>query len=186
MADPLALIKAHAYGNDFLYASAEPWRHRPRPGGAGRAACARHTGIGADGLILYRPTARGATDAPAQRRRQPVGGLRQRPALPGRDPRRGRGAAGRRQLHVDTDAGTKTLTLARRDAAGPPRVPRRHGPGRRICAPLDLDGRRRDLRRASRCASATRNASSSPTALDERACTASARPCRRIRSFPKR
>jgi diaminopimelate epimerase len=54
------LIKTHALGNDFLLALADQV-----PAGVGRAAvaravCERHRGIGADGLILYTPTDRGA------------------------------------------------------------------------------------------------------------------------------
>ena len=59
----LRFAKAHAYGNDFLYVD------RGDISGAGgvdlpklaREMCERHTGIGADGLILYGRTATGAT-----------------------------------------------------------------------------------------------------------------------------
>jgi diaminopimelate epimerase len=54
------VIKAHAYGNDFLYARADDVRGQDAPALA-RTICDRHRGIGADGLILYRPTPRGAT-----------------------------------------------------------------------------------------------------------------------------
>ena len=55
----MSLSKAHAYGNDFLYVEADgsdrlAWAKRARE------LCDRHTGAGADGLILYRPTAQGA------------------------------------------------------------------------------------------------------------------------------
>jgi diaminopimelate epimerase len=53
------VIKAHAYGNDFLYIEERHVEGRDRVELA-RATCERHTGIGADGLILYRRTARGA------------------------------------------------------------------------------------------------------------------------------
>src|SRR5512140_2162154 len=55
----LSIIKAHAYGNDFLYVEE---RHLPRGGrpAFAREVCERQTGIGADGLIVYRRTSRGA------------------------------------------------------------------------------------------------------------------------------
>ena len=53
-------FKAHAYGNDFLYVRAAD------VGGVAldalaREMCDRHTGIGADGLIVYEPTPDGAS-----------------------------------------------------------------------------------------------------------------------------
>jgi diaminopimelate epimerase len=57
----MRFAKAHAYGNDFLYVRAQD----VPPGAAldelARELCERHTGIGADGLILYEPTADGAS-----------------------------------------------------------------------------------------------------------------------------
>jgi diaminopimelate epimerase len=53
------MIKAHAYGNDFLLAE-EPATLADAPALA-RRVCERHRGIGADGLILYRPTPTGAS-----------------------------------------------------------------------------------------------------------------------------
>ena len=55
----LKLIKAHAYGNDFLIAPEEIDPGTDLPGLA-RAACDRHRGIGADGLLLVRRRAGGA------------------------------------------------------------------------------------------------------------------------------
>jgi diaminopimelate epimerase len=46
--------KAHAYGNDFLYLIEADVRGRPLDALA-RELCDRHTGIGADGLIVYEP-----------------------------------------------------------------------------------------------------------------------------------
>ena len=56
---PLDLVKAHAYGNDFLFVPIE------QTAAAGRAAlarrlCDRHTGVGGDGLVLHAATATGA------------------------------------------------------------------------------------------------------------------------------
>ena len=55
----LPVIKAHAYGNDFLYVEERHAQGRDRIGLA-RGMCERHTGIGADGLILYRLVPGGA------------------------------------------------------------------------------------------------------------------------------
>jgi diaminopimelate epimerase len=52
--------KAHAYGNDFLYVLSRDVRGLP-PDSLARELCDRHTGIGADGLILFTPTADGAS-----------------------------------------------------------------------------------------------------------------------------
>jgi diaminopimelate epimerase len=53
------IAKAHAYGNDFLYVPVEDWAGLDWAESA-RQMCARHTGAGADGLILYWPSAAGA------------------------------------------------------------------------------------------------------------------------------
>jgi diaminopimelate epimerase len=55
----LPVIKAHAYGNDFLYIEERHAEGRERVSLAKRI-CERHAGIGADGLILYRRTGKGA------------------------------------------------------------------------------------------------------------------------------
>ena len=53
----MRFAKAHAYGNDFLYV-----RNQDLPAGIAldalaRELCERHTGVGADGLILYESAA---------------------------------------------------------------------------------------------------------------------------------
>jgi diaminopimelate epimerase len=118
MAHPLEILKAHAYGNDFLYVAAEAvGSHGLDPAAFARATCARHTGIGADGLILYTPDARGATmrllnadGSPSEVSGNGVRGLAailaEEVALP---------VGG--TLHVTTVAGPKRLTLVSRDAA---------------------------------------------------------------------
>ena len=56
----LRFTKAHAYGNDFLYVDRGDIKGVALPELA-REMCARNTGIGADGLIVYGRTAAGAT-----------------------------------------------------------------------------------------------------------------------------
>lgn len=56
----LPVIKAHAYGNDFLYVERRLTHARDQVS-LSRALCDRHVGVGADGLIVYDRTARGAT-----------------------------------------------------------------------------------------------------------------------------
>lgn len=56
----IRFAKAHAYGNDFLYVDRGDIKGVDLPSLA-REMCERHTGIGADGLIVYGRTAAGAT-----------------------------------------------------------------------------------------------------------------------------
>ncbi len=118
MADALEILKAHAYGNDFLYVAAEAVaRHGLDPAGFARATCARHTGIGADGLILYTPDAGGATmrllNADGSPSEVSGNGLRGLAAILAEDMALPVGGT----LHVTTGAGPKALTLVSRDAA---------------------------------------------------------------------
>ncbi len=53
------IIKAHAYGNDFLFVREDQTGDRDSAELA-RITCARNTGVGADGLIFYRRTESGA------------------------------------------------------------------------------------------------------------------------------
>jgi diaminopimelate epimerase len=55
------LIKAHAFGNDFLLASEDQLPRNADRAAIARAVCDRHRGIGGDGLILFTPTERGAS-----------------------------------------------------------------------------------------------------------------------------
>ena len=52
----MRFAKAHAYGNDFLYVQAADVTGA-RLDALARELCDRHTGIGADGLIVYEPSA---------------------------------------------------------------------------------------------------------------------------------
>ena len=118
MADPLEILKAHAYGNDFLYMSAEAVAGAGLdPAALARATCARHTGVGADGLILYTPGAGGATmrlwnadGSPSEVSGNGVRGLAAILAEAGALPVGG-------VLAITTVAGRKTLMLTGRDDA---------------------------------------------------------------------
>src|SRR5215213_8013116 len=56
----LKFTKAHAYGNDFLYLRSRDVAAGVTLDAIARELCDRHTGIGADGLILYEQTPDGA------------------------------------------------------------------------------------------------------------------------------
>jgi len=57
----MRFTKAHAYGNDFLYVRSGDVAPGAALDALARDLCARHTGVGADGLILYEPTVDGAS-----------------------------------------------------------------------------------------------------------------------------
>jgi diaminopimelate epimerase len=54
----MRVVKAHAYGNDFLLTDASV--EQADRAELARRLCARHSGIGADGLMFVAPTPRGA------------------------------------------------------------------------------------------------------------------------------
>lgn len=120
----MELVKSHAYGNDFLLAE-EPSTPLDAAGLA-RAVCERHRGVGADGLILYRPTSRGASmrllNADGSYSEISGNGIRCLVALLASR------APGNTQFVIETDAGPKTLTVIGRNgrhvtvraAMGPP------------------------------------------------------------------
>src|SRR5579862_2220669 len=104
----MRLAKAHAYGNDFLYVE------KHLVGGIAldrlaRELCERHTGIGADGLIVFERTADGASmrlfNADGGRAEVSGNGVRALGALLLRDQPRVDAA-----LTIHTEAGDKTLT----------------------------------------------------------------------------
>jgi diaminopimelate epimerase len=55
------IVKAHAYGNDFLLVHDDDVADGGDRPALTRALCDRHRGIGADGVIYYRPGPRGAS-----------------------------------------------------------------------------------------------------------------------------
>jgi len=106
----LDFIKAHAYGNDFLFVTREQVRDTDVSELA-RRLCDRHTGIGADGLIVYQMTADGASmrlrNADGSRAEVSGNGVRCLAAI-----------VAERQPHlraqrivIGTDSGDKVLTL---------------------------------------------------------------------------
>jgi diaminopimelate epimerase len=127
----LSVAKAHAYGNDFLFVPHDQAEDLD-PHELSRRLCARHTGIGADGLILYTMAADGTArmtlyNADGSPSELSGNGLRCLAALVLHQ-RRAAAAAPLRDVQVDTDAGWKTLTLVGRSggrytfraAMGPP------------------------------------------------------------------
>jgi diaminopimelate epimerase len=104
----MRFIKAHAYGNDFLYVRADAVRGVPLDALA-RELCDRHTGIGADGLILYEATPGGATmrlfNADGSRSEVSGNGMRGLGALLLREDQHGASV-----FTIQTDAGPKMLT----------------------------------------------------------------------------
>jgi diaminopimelate epimerase len=104
------VIKAHAYGNDFLLLDSRglaPAVDRPA---LARALCERHRGIGGDGLMIYDRTASGASmrllNADGSRSEVSGNGVRCLAAWLARDaPPRDRA------IEIATEAGTKRLEL---------------------------------------------------------------------------
>ena len=116
----LSVAKAHAFGNDFLFVPVDQVADRDLPALA-RALCARHEGLGADGLILY---GHDETAAVTMRLINTDGspselsgnGLRCLAALVTRQREAKADGPVSTTVHVRTDAGLKDLSLTgRRD-----------------------------------------------------------------------
>lgn len=109
--------KAHAYGNDFLYVHALD-AAGARLDALAREMCDRHTGAGADGLILYTATPSGATmtlfNADGSRAEVSGNGVRGLAALLLRDDARDQAT-----VTIETEAGPKRLTRTRAVPAMP-------------------------------------------------------------------
>jgi diaminopimelate epimerase len=129
----LQVAKAHAYGNDFLFCESAIFADaartlRVREPDLARRLCARHTGVGGDGLIIFETRERGATmrllNADGSPSELSGNGLRCLAALIARRQDLRVGAV----ITVETSAGTKTLHLkdinggryTLRAALGPP------------------------------------------------------------------
>jgi diaminopimelate epimerase len=112
----MEFIKAHAYGNDFLFV-AESGTHGRDAASLARTLCERHTGVGADGLILYRPTPAGAAmrllNADGSHAEVSGNGVRCLAALVTSARGIGEGADARQvePITIQTDCGPKVLRL---------------------------------------------------------------------------
>jgi diaminopimelate epimerase len=126
----MQFAKAHAYGNDFLYVRQDAVE--ALDGDLDRLArqlCDRHTGVGADGLIVYQPTAApgapGATiatmrlfNADGSRSEVSGNGVRGLAALLLRGDTRAAGDPGDDvELTIQTEAGPKRLTRTGRSGS---------------------------------------------------------------------
>jgi diaminopimelate epimerase len=130
------IVKAHAYGNDFLLAE-EPSSTLENAAEVARALCDRHRGIGGDGLILYRLTAAGARmrllNADGSYSEVSGNGVRCLAALlASRDPRRS-------SFTIETDAGPKRLDVLERAGSWRARFRAAMGPPEEI-ARVTLNG----------------------------------------------
>ena len=117
----MTITKAHAYGNDFLFLHRDELGDRD-PAGLSRRLCARHTGIGGDGLILYTLTADGATmrliNADGSPSELSGNGLRCLAALVMRERERRGGGPISTDVRADTDAGERRRMVGARNPFG--------------------------------------------------------------------
>lgn len=111
----MRFTKAHAYGNDFLYVLKTDVGDGSLDALA-RELCERHTGVGADGLIVFEPTAGGAAmrlfNADGSRSEVSGNGVRALAAILAR----GRSDEAL-TLTIQTDAGPKRLTRMARSGS---------------------------------------------------------------------
>ena len=118
--ETVGFVKAHAYGNDFLFVEQED-HDTERLGALARAICRRQHGIGADGLIVYRRTAAGAAmrllNADGSPAEVSGNGVRCLAALLVETSPGAVSDAAASPVEIETAAGVKTLVLL--DAAHP-------------------------------------------------------------------
>lgn len=119
-ASGLPVIKAHAYGNDFLFVRAADLGAAD-PGRVACELCDRHRGIGGDGLIVYTLAPDGAEmrlyNADGGAAEISGNGVRCLAAILARERARDAPAPPRavgETVHIQTIVGTKTLTLIER------------------------------------------------------------------------
>jgi diaminopimelate epimerase len=111
---PLTLVKAHAFGNDFLLVESRAVKGASDLPAVARAVCARHVGIGADGLIVYATNPAGASMRllNADGSRSEVSGNGVRCLAAWLASQRGVPMPGRQApIEIQTEAGNKRLEL---------------------------------------------------------------------------
>src|SRR3954453_2749668 len=105
------IVKAHAYGNDFLLVEEQAVPKSPDRAELTRALCERHRGVGADGVIFYSDGPRGASmrllNADGSPSEISGNGVRCLAAWLARTRTLRPGSS----LEITTDAGVKTLEL---------------------------------------------------------------------------
>ena len=111
---PMTLVKAHAFGNDFILVESRAVQYASDLPAFARTVCARHAGIGADGLIVYATTPSGASmrllNADGSRSEVSGNGVRCLGAWIASQ--RGAAMPGRQApIDIQTDAGIKRLEL---------------------------------------------------------------------------
>jgi len=115
-AEPIKLVKAHAYGNDFLLTT-DALPSGTDPGELARMVCDRHQGVGADGLIVVTRTAGGARmslfNADGSRPEVSGNGVRCIGAWLARTDNLGAGD----ELVIETDAGPLPLRVLSREGS---------------------------------------------------------------------
>ena len=107
----MRVVKAHAYGNDFLLVPAADVARDGDRAALARRLCERHRGIGADGVIFHRPTESGAVmdllNADGSYSELSGNGVRCLAACVARERETDVGAS----IVIETDAGPKVLEL---------------------------------------------------------------------------
>jgi diaminopimelate epimerase len=107
----MKLVKAHAFGNDFLLVQGADVRAARDLAALARAVCDRHRGVGADGLIVYDTDARRTSmrllNADGSGSEISGNGVRCLAAWLATTARAAPGST----IDIDTDAGTKRLEL---------------------------------------------------------------------------
>ena len=103
----MKLVKAHAYGNDFLLMAADQIQASADRAVLARELCGRHRGVGGDGLIVYQGSRMDLLNADGSYSEVSGNGVRCLAAWFARE----RGAGIGDAIDIETDAGVKTLDV---------------------------------------------------------------------------